>query len=238
MTLPEGVTVGDLAVVLGIATPQVKLTWQAYHALTYLGTDPTSGDFDLYGPGTLHLTVGFEVDRYGADAGKEKVIAAPRDAVVGRAVRIGMSDATVKLVADADAVPLVISALEQLAASPEILALKPDEARPRIGLGDERYRVAETSIHGATVTRGLSINPRRTVLPAADFAAALGLTGARATNVNREHDVWKLEAGGTTQLRWRGLELEVDVDVEHSDGNSVALDGLEVSFITVFPAGA
>jgi hypothetical protein len=237
LTLPTGVTVGDLAVALGVAAPQVKVTWQAYHDITRLGTDPTSGDFDLYSPGTIRLDVDFEVDRYGPDAGKERVIAAPPDAAVGRSVQVAMSAEAVKIVGDDDAVPLVVSALEQLDASPELLALKPDEARPRIGLGDERYRVAETSIHGgAAIRRGLSINPRRTVLPAAALAAALGLADARATNVNREHDVWELEAGGTTQIRWRGLELSISVDVDVGDGPSVALDGLEVSFMTVFPA--
>ncbi len=236
LTLPEGVTVGDLSVAFGIAAPQVKLTWQAYHAITRLGTNPTSGDFDLYSPAIVRFGVDFEVDRYGDDAGKEKVIAAPHDAAVARTVQVAMTAAAVKFVADDDAVALVVSALEQIDADPGLLALKPDEAKLRMGLGDERYRVAETSVHSTTITRGLSIDPRRTVLPAAGLAAALGLADARATNVNREHDVWKIEAGGTTQIRWRGLEIEIDVDVERGDRKSVALDGLEVSFMTIFPA--
>jgi len=237
VTLPEGVNVGDVAVALGIAAPQVKVTWQAYHAITRLGTDPTSGDFDMHGPGVVRIDVAFEVDRYGKDAGVVRVIAAPRDAEVGRTVRVEMSAAAVKVVGDDDAVKLLVSALEQLAASPELLKLQPGEAKPRIGLGDDRYRVSETSIHGTTVVRGLGINPQRTVLPAADLAAALGLADAHATNVNREHDVWKLEAGGTTRIRWRGLELDVDVEVDRAEDKDVPLDGLEVSFMTVYPAG-
>lgn len=236
LTLPEGVTVGDLAPVLGIAEPQVKLTWQAYHAGTALGSNKTSGALDMYSPGTVHVAVDFEVDTYGEDAGKEKVFPAPRDAKVGRRVQVQMSEAAVKFVADEDAVALVVSALALLDADPGLLALKPDEARPRIGLADERYRVAETAIHGEKIVRGLSINPQRTVLPAAAFAAALGLADARATCVNREHNVWNLEVGGTTQIRWRGLELDVDVDVDRSDSRSVPLDGLVVSFMTIYPA--
>lgn len=234
--LPEDTTVGDVAVAFGIVAPQVQMTWQAYHAIAHLGTNPTTGDFDLYGPGTVRFVVAMEVDNDGNDAGKEKVVAAPRDAVVRRRVHVGMSAAAVKIVADEDAVPLVVSALEQLDAHPEILSLKPGEARPRMGLGDERYRVAETSIHGETIVRGLSINPQRTVLPAAAFAAALGLADARVTNVNDEHNIWNLEVGGTTRIRWRGLELEVNIDVDQGHGRSMALDGLAVSFMTIYPA--
>jgi len=80
------------------------------------------------------------------------------------------------------------------------------------------------------------INPQRTVLPAAAFAAALGLAGARATNVNDEHNIWNLDVDGTTRIRWRGLELEVNIDVDQGHGRSMALDGLAVSFMTIYPA--
>ncbi|MEZ4453318.1 MAG: hypothetical protein R3B09_27895 [Nannocystaceae bacterium] len=238
LRLPVGVTVDDVAAVFGIAAPKVHVSWRAYHALTHLGSNPSTGAFDLYAPGRVNLGVAYEVDRYGDDAGVLRVVDAPRGAAIDRDVRVGMDDGAVKVLPDADAVPLVVSALAQLDARPELLSKAPDEAKPAIGLAGERYRVAETSIHGATVVRGLSLNPQRTVLPADEFAAALGLKGARATCVNREHDVWKLEAGGTTKIRWRGLELNVDVDVVRGADPKVPLDGLHIDFITVFPAGA
>jgi hypothetical protein len=236
LTLPKGVTVGDLAVALGIAAPQVKLSWSAYHPVTRLGNDPTSGDLDLFAPGAVRIDVDFEVDRYAKDAGVEKVIAAPRDTLVGRGVQIEMSSAAVKVVGDDDAAALVVSALAQIAASPEILGLKPDEARARLGLGDERYRVSEVSIHGEEVVRGLGINPQRTVLPAAALAAGLGLDDAEATNVNREHNKWSMKAGGTTRILWRGLELGIHLDVERTESKNVPLAGLEVSFMSIYAA--
>lgn len=43
LRLPGEPTVADVAAVFGIASPQVHVTWQAYHPRTSLGTNPTTG---------------------------------------------------------------------------------------------------------------------------------------------------------------------------------------------------
>jgi hypothetical protein len=89
-----------------------------------------------------------------------------------------------------------------------------------------------------TVTRGVSIDPRRTTLPATELAAALGLSDPKAFSVNREHDVWNISASGTTQIVWKGLALELQLSSPKGDAGTQPLDGLEVTFITILPAGA
>lgn len=239
LRLPGEPTVADVAAVFGIAEPRVHVTWQAYHPRTALGTNASSGAFDLWGPGKVWLDVVHEVDRYGDDAGEEKILPAAPEARVGVTVLVGMPEAVVAMKPDPDAIPLVVSALEQLAARPERLASKPDEVAAQVGLAGERFRVAETSLHsGDRVTRGVSIDPRRTTLPAAALATALDLPNPQATSVNREHDVWNMSAGGTTQIVWKGLALELQLSSPEGTAGTQPLGDLEVTFITIMPAGA
>ncbi|MCX4247685.1 hypothetical protein [Paraliomyxa miuraensis] len=239
LELPVELTVGDVAAVFGIATPSVHLTWQAYHARTSLGTNATTGAFDLWGPGRVWLSVRYEVDRYGDDSGKEKVLPAAPELSVASSISIGMPSAVVSIAPDPDAIPLIVTALDTLAAKPELLEGKPEEVAGQIGLAGERFRMAETSTHsGDTVTRGLSIDPRRTTVPAAALAAALGLPDPRAVNVNREHDVWQIEAGGTTEIPWKTLELEFDLSTPEDSAGTQPLGTLEVGFLAVMPRGS
>lgn len=239
LRLPGAPTVADVAAVFGIAAPQIYVTWQAYHPRTSLGTNPSTGAFDLWGPGKVWLGVAHEVDRYGDDVGKVAILPAPPELGVDLTVMVGMPDDVVAMKPDPDAIPLVISALEQLAARPEQLAGKPDEVAAQVGLAGERFRIAETSLHSRDrVTRGVSIDPRRTTLPAAELAAALGLSNPKATSVNREHDVWNMSAGETTQIGWKGLELELQLSSPEGNAETQPLGDLEVTFLTVMPAGS
>jgi hypothetical protein len=236
LQLPEGLSVGDVAAVFGIETPQIHLTWQAYHAQTSLGTSATTGTFDLWGPGRLWLGVAHEVDRYGDDAGKEKILPAPSEAHVDATAMVGMPTAVVAMPPDADAIPLVVAAMEQLAARPELLAKDPAEVAKAIGLEGERFRLSETSLHTeGKVTRGISIASQRTTLPAAALVETLGLRDAKALNVNREHDVWNIEAGGTTEIPWKGLELSFDLSSPEGDMETQPLGDLEITFMTIRP---
>lgn len=238
LKLPEELSVGDLAAVFGIADPQIHVTWQAYHALTFLGTNATTGDFDLWGPGAVSIGVGHEVPRYGEDEGIEKIIPAPAELSASSWVYVGMPERVVGLKPDPDAIPLLVSALGQLAARPALLSGEPSKVKEEIGLSGERFRVSETSSRSeGKVTRGVGINPRRTTVPAAALADALGLVDAKAYNVNAEHDVWHIEAAGTTQIAWNGLELEFEVSSPESDDLRQPLGALEVEFVFVMPLG-
>jgi hypothetical protein len=237
LELPGEPTVADVAAVFGIAEPRIHLKWQAYHPMTSLGTNPTTGAFDLWGPGKLWIGVENDVDRYGDDAGKEEVLPAPPETRVEKSVIVSMPDDVVAMAPDADAIPLVVAALEKLAARPQTLAGKPEDVATEVGLAGERFTLAETSSHsGDTVTRGVSIAPRRTTLPAPALAAALGLSDAKAICDNREHDKWSIKAGETTEIAWKGLVLDLWLSSPESDEKTVPLDGLEVTFIRVMPA--
>jgi hypothetical protein len=227
--------VADVTAVFGITNPQVHVTWQAYHPITMLGTNPTTGLFDLWGPGRVNLGVAHEVDRYGDDAGEEKILPAAGELAVSTSVIVGMPDSVVTTAPDPDAVPMVVAALELLAARPELLARPPAEVAAAVGLAGERFRVDDTSSHHAdgTVERGVSIDPERTVLPAAALAEALALPDAKAVSVNREHDVWELQAGGTTRIAWKGLALDIGLSSPKDGDSPRPLGTLEVGFIRV-----
>ena len=59
----------------------------------------------------------------------------------------------------------------------------------------------------------------------------LGLVDANALLVNAEHNSWSLQSSGKTEIRWHGVTLQLEL----ANAHGASLDGVTVSFISVFP---
>jgi len=76
-----------------------------------------------------------------------------------------------------------------------------------------------------------SILPLRTKIDAAALVKELGLVDANALLVNAEHNSWSLQSSGKTEIRWHGVTLQLEL----ANAHGASLDGVTVSFISVFP---
>lgn len=225
-----------LADALGIKEPAARLHWNAYHDQWYLASDPETGGLDLFEPGNVTIMVSHDADR---DDPMGKIVSVTDDMDLGGVVFVSMPEGTVTMAVDPEGLKQMVAAMEVLAADPTMMAKQPEEVAKQLGLEGERFRVAGTSLHrGDTKINGISIQPMRTRIEADALAKALGLENARAVNTNREHDVWNVEVGGTTQLSWRGIRLEIDVDVADGGDRHTTLAGAEAGFISMMPAEA
>lgn len=226
--------VTELAAALGIDKPVARLQWVAYHDQWWLGSNPETGELDRYRPGVINIQVLHEAEE-SDPPGKVVPLTAEMKATSGH-VMVGMPDGVVNLAPDPEAVTQLATAMQILAAKPAMLAEEPEAVAEQLKLAGERFRVARTSLHGdGTKIDGISFQPLRTVIPADALATALGLVDARAASINREHDVWKIEAGSTTAIPWKGLELAIDVEPLEKRDKTTTLAGATVEFITILP---
>ena len=225
---------GELAKALGVVEPIARVEWQAYHDSWYLGDATRQDSLGHFSPGRIILTLDLDAEE---DEPPGSTRPLPADASLRGLAMVGMPESVVRYGEDPEGMKELVAALDWLVAHPETLALEPNEAATALHFDGERWRVARVSSHsGDAVRRGISIDPQRTRIPAPELAKALGLEGARALNVNREHDVWNLEHAGTTQIHRGGLVLEFDLDMpEDANGESVGLEGVEVGFISLLP---
>lgn len=222
-----------LAEALGLETPVARLEWQAYHDQWYLGSDPTTGTLRGYGPGLVTVMLSLDADE-GDPPGK--VVPLPDDTELRGVFMVDMPETAVKMGADPEGMKQLSAALLLLSKQPDMLALKPEVVAASLGMESERWRFARvTRMAGGTSTHGISIDPERTRVPADELAGALGFDGAKAVNVNAEHDVWNLQAGGTTEIPLGQLELSVSVSPADRSGNEASLDGTSATFISLLP---
>jgi hypothetical protein len=226
--------VTELAAALGIDKPVARLQWNAYHDQWWLGSNPDTGELDRYRPGVINIQVLNEAHE-SDPPGKVVPLTAEMPAVSGH-VMVGMPDGVIALGPDAEAVTQLASAMRILANKPAMLAEAPEAVAEQLKLTGERFRVARTSLHGeGTKIDGISIQPMRTKIPADALATALGLVDARAASINREHDVWNIEVGSTTNVPWNGIVLEIDVDPVEKGDKTTTLVGATVEFISMLP---
>jgi hypothetical protein len=224
----------ELAAALGIDKPVARLQWNAYHDQWWLGSNPDTGALDRYGPGVINIRVEHEAVESDPPG---KLVPITEEMVASGYVMVAMPEGMITLAPDPDGLIQLTTAMRILAATPAMLAEDPQAVAKRLGMVSERFRVDRTSLYGSgEKVDGISIDPARTVIPADELAKALGLVDARAVNVNREHDVWKIEAGSSTQLQWNGLVVDIDIEVVDDSEKTTSLAGATVEFITMLPA--
>jgi hypothetical protein len=227
--------VTELAAALGIDKPVVRLQWVAYHDQWWLGSNPDTGELDRYRPGVINIQVLHSAEQ-SDPPGKVVPLTAEMPATSGH-VMVGMPDGVITLGPDAEAVTQLATAMQILAAKPAMLAQEPGSVTEQLKLTGERFRVARTSLHGGGgKIDGISIQPLRTKIPADALATALGLVDAKAASINREHDVWNIEVGSTTNILWNGVVLEIDVEPVEKQDKTTTLVGATVGFISMLPA--
>jgi hypothetical protein len=224
----------ELATALGIDEPVARLRWNAYHDEWTMGSHPKTGALSGFSPGVITISV------QGPDAvdgdPEGKVIPITDDMTLQATIGVGLADGLVAMQPDPEGVRQLATALRILAADPARLADEPAKVEASLRLGGERFRVARVSTHsGDGKIDGISIQPMRTAIPADELASALGLEDARAVNVNREHGVWEVEAGDTTQLAWEGVELQIQVDPADDRAQTAPLEGGLVGFVSMKP---
>lgn len=224
----------ELAAALGIDKPVARLQWVAYHDQWWLGSNPETGDLDRYGPGVINIQVNHHAES-DDPPGKVVPLTAEMEARSGLVV-VGMPNSVIQLGPDTEALTQLATAMQLLAATPAMLAEEPEVVAEKLELVGERFEVARVSLHGgATKINGISIQPTRTQIPADKLAEALGLADARAASINREHDVWNIEVGSSTNILWNGIVLEIDVDPVDKSDPTTTLAGATVEFITMLP---
>jgi len=222
----------DMARSLGVEKPVARLEWQAYHDQWYLGSE-ASGNIDGYGPGSITVMLSGDADH--SDPPGKKVPVTAETQLRG-VYLVGMPDTAVKMEADPEGVKQVVTAVKLLGADAESLRKEPEAVAEMMKLGTERWRVSRTtSMGGDSTTSGISISPQRTHIPADEFAAQLDLKEAKAYCVNQEHDVWDIQAGGTTQIPIGDAVLSVNVEPANKDGLHTTLEGSTVEFISLLP---
>jgi hypothetical protein len=228
--------VTELAAALGIDEPVARLQWVAYHDQWWLGSNPKTGELDRYGPGVINIQVLHDADE-SDPPGKVVPLTAEMPAVSGY-ITVGMPNGVVQPGPDPEALTQLATAMRILAAKPAMLAEAPETVVDQLGLAGERFEIARTSLHGAGPTiHGISIQPMRTVIPADKLAEALGLVDARVVSVNREHDVWNIEAGSSKgSIPWNAVVLDIDVNPASKDDKATTLVGATVEFISILPA--
>jgi hypothetical protein len=229
----ESVPVAELAAALGIEKPVARLQWNAYHDSWWLGSNPDTGELDRFGPGVISIGVDLEADEHDPPG---KVVPMPAEPGAAKWFGIALPDTQVMMEPDPEGLQQLVAAMRVLADDPARLAKEPTDVERELSLAGERFRVARTSLHsGETKIDGISLQPMRTKIPADEFATALGLEGARAENVNREHDLWNMEVGGTTEFRWEGVTVSVDVEPVDKDDQTTTLVGATVEFVSIRP---
>lgn len=226
-------TAKQLANALGIEKPGARLHWNAYHDQWYLASDLETGALDLFGPGEATIMISHEADR---DDPMGKVVPLTDEMKLRGFVSVSMPESAATMAPDVEGLKQLAAAMRVLAADPSNLAKEPEEVAKILQLEGERFRLARTSLHsGDSKIDGISIQPMRTRIPADELANALGLKDAVARNANREHDVWKVKHGGSTDASWSGVVLEIRVDVAEKGNRETTLKGAEVEFISLRP---
>ncbi len=220
----------QLAEALGVSSPVARLEWQAYHDQWYLGSSVKTGRLEGYGPGSVTVMLSLDADD-GDPPGK--VIDMPSDTELRGVFMVAMPESAVKMGPDPEGMKQLTAAIRLLARRPALLDLEP---AAKLGMDTERWRFAEVSrSSGNASTHGVSIDPQRTRVPADELARALGIANATAMNVNREHDVWKMRAGGSTEIALDDIELSVSVAPEQTSDRETSLDGVSATFIMMLP---
>ena len=224
-----------LAAALGIDEPVARLDWDAYHDQWWLGSNAETGELDRFGPGVINIGLSHDAEQ---DDPQGKVVALEDSMQAGGGVIIAMPDEVVSLGPDPEGLAQLAAAMSVLAATPDLMNKEPVDVARKLGLVHERFRVARASVHtGKDELDGISFQPMRTRIPADELAAAIGLEDAKAQNVNREHDVWQVSVAGSTQLKWRGIVLEIEIEVADGNDRTTALAGAAVEFITMRSLG-
>jgi hypothetical protein len=224
----------EVAAALGIDKPVARLQWNAYHDSWWLGSNPDTGELDRYRPGVINIQVFHEAES--SDPPGKVVPLTAEMKIINGYVMVGMPDGVIVPGPDAEALTQLATAMRILAATPSMLAEAPEAVAERLKLTGERFLVERTSLHAAGAKiDGISIQPARTVIPADGLAEALGLVDARAASINREHDVWEIEVGSTTNIPWNGIVLEIDVNPVEKGDKTTTLAGATVEFISMMP---
>ncbi len=212
---PSSVTVrfpkmpaGELAKGFGVTAPVAlrasagAWSWRNWS----LAASPTSSEtLELWSPGRVYVAVAVDGDP--PDDVKFKPL---DDTMEVSSVTVSMPEEVLPIVDDALAVAMLLAGLDAIAADATSLKEEPAEVAKRAHLDDERFRVSRRqSGTGPDAVRGVDVWTARTRVAAGPVIEGMGLAGKIEHNRAHDSDDYLLYVDKKSDLRWRGLEVEL-----------------------------
>jgi hypothetical protein len=174
-----------------------------------LATDVASGALDVWGPGTVSISLRPTIATVPDDAKSLPLVDLEQQGHAG----VTMPESALRIEDDAAALVDLVGALESLARDPQLLSLEPSELAKRVPLDAERFRLSSTSGSRSAVDyRGVDVTATRTRIAAGPLLEALGLAGTIRPSEAHDSDAHVLRDDEKESHAWKGLRLELEFD--------------------------